>query len=541
MLQMFGGMVLYLDSVKNSIISGQTSLGVEFGSTRIKAVLIGADYKVLASGEFSWENRLENGVWTYPLETVWHGLQESYAQLKAQVQSQYGVTLQTVGSIGFSAMMHGYLPFDKDGNQLAEFRTWRNTITEQAVAELTEAFAFNIPQRWSIAHLYQAILNKESHVKDISFLTTLAGYVHWQLTGEKVLGVGEASGMFPIDSSTGDYDCAMCAKFASLAATHGFETPIQKILPRVLQAGESAGVLTEAGARLIDPSGELSAGIPLCPPEGDAGTGMVATNSIAPQTGNVSAGTSIFAMAVLEKPLTGVYKEIDMVTTPDGAPVAMVHCNTCTSDLDAWVRLFSELLFASGNSMQKGALYDMLYNAALSADSECGDLLSYNYYSGEPVTDAADGRPLFVRTAESRLTLPNFMCNLIFSTLATLRIGMDILFEKEQITLTRLYGHGGLFKTPVVGQRLAAAALHTPVAVMETAGEGGAWGIALLAAYLREKSEGESLAQYLNSRVFAKDSGTCLEPDDADTARFEHFFARYKNGLPVEKLAAEVL
>lgn len=541
MLQMFGGMVLYLDSVKNSIISGQTSLGVEFGSTRIKAVLIGADYRVLASGEFSWENRLENGVWTYPLEAAWHGLQESYAQLKAQVQSQYGVILKTVGSIGFSAMMHGYLPFDKDGNQLAEFRTWRNTITEQAAAELTEAFAFNIPQRWSIAHLYQAILNKESHVKDISFLTTLAGYVHWQLTGEKVLGVGEASGMFPIDSSTGDYDCAMCAKFASLAATHGFETPIQKILPRVLQAGESAGVLTEAGARLIDPSGELSAGIPLCPPEGDAGTGMVATNSIAPQTGNVSAGTSIFAMAVLEKPLTGVYKEIDMVTTPDGAPVAMVHCNTCTSDLDAWVRLFSELLFASGNSMQKGALYDMLYNAALSADSECGDLLSYNYYSGEPVTDAADGRPLFVRTAESRLTLPNFMCTLIFSTLATLRIGMDILFEKEQITLTRLYGHGGLFKTPVVGQRLAAAALHTPVAVMETAGEGGAWGIALLAAYLRERSEGESLTQYLNTRVFAKDSGTCLEPDDADTARFEHFFARYKNGLPVEKLAAEVL
>lgn len=538
---MFGGIVLYSDSITDMLESGRTSLGVEFGSTRIKAVLIGADCQVLASGEYSWENRLENGVWTYPLSEVWHGLQASYAQLKAQVQSEYGVTLKTVGSIGISAMMHGYLPFDGEGNQLTEFRTWRNTITEQAAAELTTAFSFNIPQRWSIAHLYQAILNQESHIKDISFLTTLAGYVHWLLTGEKVLGVGEASGMFPIDSSTGNYDISMCEKFSRLAAEHGFTTPLLQILPRVLTAGEAAGVLTESGAKLIDPSGDLSAGIPLCPPEGDAGTGMVATNSIAPCTGNVSAGTSIFAMAVLEKPLAGVYKEIDMVTTPVGAPVAMVHCNTCTSDLDAWVRLFSELLSASGNPMQKGALYDMLYNAALSADTECGNLLSYNYYSGEPVTDAADGRPLFVRTAESRFTLPNFMCNLIFSTLATLRIGMDILFEKEQITLTRLYGHGGLFKTPVVGQQLAAAALHTPVAVMGTAGEGGAWGIALLAAYLREKSENESLAQYLNNRVFANDDGTCLSPNAEDIARFEHFLARYKNGLPVEKLAAEVL
>lgn len=538
---MFGGIVLYSDSITDMLESGRTSLGVEFGSTRIKAVLIGADCQVLASGEYSWENRLENGVWTYPLSEVWQGLQASYAQLKAQVQSEYGVTLKTVGSIGISAMMHGYLPFDGEGNQLTEFRTWRNTITAQAAAELTKVFSFNIPQRWSIAHLYQAILNQESHIKDISFLTTLAGYVHWLLTGEKVLGVGEASGMFPIDSSTGNYDISMCEKFSRLAAEHGFTTPLLQILPRVLTAGEAAGVLTESGAKLIDPSGDLSAGIPLCPPEGDAGTGMVATNSIAPCTGNVSAGTSIFAMAVLEKPLAGVYKEIDMVTTPVGAPVAMVHCNTCTSDLDAWVRLFSELLSASGNPMQKGALYDMLYNAALSADTECGNLLSYNYYSGEPVTDAADGRPLFVRTAESRFTLPNFMCNLIFSTLATLRIGMDILFEKEQITLTRLYGHGGLFKTPVVGQQLAAAALHTPVAVMKTAGEGGAWGIALLAAYLREKSENESLAQYLNNRVFANDDGTCLSPNAEDIARFEHFLARYKNGLPVEKLAAEVL
>lgn len=532
---------MHSDSIIDMLAHGHTSLGVEFGSTRIKAVLIGKDYKVLANGEYSWENRLENGVWTYPLDAVWHGLQESYAQLKAQVLEQYGVILKTVGSIGFSAMMHGYLPFDKEGNQLTAFRTWRNTITEQAADELTTAFSFNIPQRWSIAHLYQAILNRESHTKDIAFLTTLAGYVHWKLTGEKVLGVGEASGMFPIDSCTGDYDCEMCKTFAQLAAMHGFSTPIRDILPRVLPAGAAAGTLTEAGAMLIDPSGDLSDGIPLCPPEGDAGTGMVATNSIAPRTGNVSAGTSIFAMAVLEKPLTGVYKEIDMVTTPDGAPVAMVHCNTCTSDLDAWVRLFAELFTTAGVPMQKGALYDLLYKSALSADEECGNLLSYNYYSGEPVTNTADGRPLFVRTAESRLTLPNFMCNLIFSTLATLRIGMDILFEKENLNLDCLYGHGGLFKTPAVGQRLAAAALHTPIAVMETAGEGGAWGIALLAAFLRERADNESLEQYLVFRVFANNRGACLAPDSGDIERFTNFLSRYKAGIPVEKLAAEVL
>ena len=526
---------------KSAIESGKTALGIELGSTRIKAVLIDENHEVLAIGNHDWENQLVNNIWTYSLDAIWKGLQDCYGDLAKQVQEKYGTPIKTLGSLGFSAMMHGYMAFDKSGELLVPFRTWRNTITQDASEKLTSLFNYHIPQRWSIAHLYQAILNKESHIKDISFLTTLAGYVHWLLTGEKVLGVGEASGMFPIDSKTGAYDTAMCEKFATLAAEHGYTTPLLHILPRVLTAGEAAGVLTESGAKRIDPSGDLQAGILLCPPEGDAGTGMVATNSIAPCTGNVSAGTSIFAMAVLEKPLTGVYKEIDMVTTPVGAPVAMVHCNTCTSDLDAWVRLFSELLSVAGTPMQKGALYDMLYNAALSADDECGNLLSYNYYSGEPVTDAADGRPLFVRTAESRFTLPNFMCNLIFSTLATLRVGMDILFEKEQITLTRLYGHGGLFKTSVVGQRLAAAALHTPVAVMETAGEGGAWGIALLAAYLREKSENESLAQYLNNRVFANDDGTCLSPNAEDIARFEHFLARYKNGLPVEKLAAEVL
>ncbi len=532
-----------MDQEKNiqMLENGHTALGVEFGSTRIKAVLIGDDCTVLASGGFTWENSMENGIWTYPMDLVWKGLQESYGALKNAVQEQYGVTLKTVGSIGFSAMMHGYLPFNAQGEQLVPFRTWRNTMTERAASELTQLLSFNIPQRWSVAHLYHAILENEPHTKDIAFLTTLAGYVHWRLTGEKVLGVGEASGMFPIDSKTGDYDRGKLQKFDMLAAEHGFQKPLYDLLPRVLSAGEAAGRLTEDGARLIDPSGDLAAGIPFCPPEGDAGTGMVATNSVAPLTGNISAGTSVFAMAVLEKPLSGVYKEIDMVTTPTGAPVAMVHCNTCTSDLDAWVRLFSEMLETAGTRVEKSALYDMLYNAALSADGDCGGLLSYNYYAGEPVTETEDGRPLFVRSAASRLTLPNFMCSLIFSTMATLRIGMDILFQKEHLTLTRLCGHGGLFKTPIVGQKLAAGALHTPVAVMETAGEGGAWGIALLAAFARQRAENESLAHYLDARVFKNSAGSRIDPDPADAARFERFLARYKAGLPVEKAAAQLL
>lgn len=518
--------------------NGDTALGVEFGSTRIKAVLIGADHAVLASGGFSWENAFENGVWTYPLDAVWKGLQASYAQVKAEVLETYGVQLKTVGSIGFSAMMHGYLPFDAEGELLTPFRTWRNTITEDAARELTELFGFNIPQRWSVAHLYHAIAGHEAHVGQIAFLTTLAGYVHWMLTGEKVLGVGEASGMFPIDSAICDYDREMLRKFDARVKDFGFDKTLSTILPAVLQAGEAAGTLTEAGALLIDPSGDLMAGIPLCPPEGDAGTGMVATNSVAPLTGNVSAGTSIFAMAVLEKPLSTVYPEIDMVTTPTGAPVAMVHCNTCTSDLDAWVRLFAETLEAAGQPMPKAALYDMLYEKALEADADCGGLLSYNYYAGEPVTGLASGKPLFVRSADGKLTLPNFMRSLLYSTMATLRIGMDLLFEYEQLTLSRLCGHGGLFKTKLVGQKLMAGAMHTPVAVLETAGEGGAWGIALLAAFMRCKAENESLESYLNDKVFADAKGDCLAPMKEDIDAFNVYLERYKAGLTVESAAA---
>lgn len=528
------------NTISKQLESGQTALGVEFGSTRIKAVLIGADCQVLAQGSFDWENTLSDGIWTYPLDLVLQGLRESYAAVKNAVLQNYGVTLKTVGSIGISAMMHGYLPFDKNGEQLVPFRTWRNTITEQAAAELTNLLSFNIPQRWSVAHLYHAIIGNEPHTKDIAFLTTLAGYVHWRLTGEKVLGVGEASGMFPIDSRTGDYDREKLAIFDRAAARHGFTQPLLSLLPKVLSAGEAAGTLTEQGALLLDPTGDLESGIPLCPPEGDAGTGMVATNSVAPLTGNVSAGTSIFSMAVLEKPLSAVYPEIDMVTTPTGAPVAMVHCNTCTSDLDAWVRLFSEVLQSAGANIQKPALYDMLYEAALSADENCGNLLSYNYYAGEPVTGFRDGRPLFVRSADSAFTLSNFMCSLLFSTLATLRIGMDILFEKEHLTLSKLYGHGGLYKTPVVGQRLTAAALHTPVAVMETAGEGGAWGAALLAQYMRV-GHGEPLESFLETKVFAKARGKCVDPIAADVTRFNTFLARYKAGLAVEQAAVENL
>ena len=526
---------------KEMIEKGKTSLGIEFGSTRIKAVLVGEDYAPLASGDYSWENRFENGIWTYSLEDVWTGLQTCYKNLTEDVSEKYGISLQTIGAIGFSAMMHGYLAFDKEGELLVPFRTWRNTITEDAATELTEQFSFNIPQRWSIAHLYHAILAKEEHTPRIAFFTTLAGYVHWKMTGKKVLGVGEASGMFPIDSETGQFDAGMIQKFDEKALEKGFTQKLSELLPEVLSAGEDAGCLTEEGARLLDPTGTLGAGIPLCPPEGDAGTGMVATNAVAPKTGNVSAGTSIFAMVVLNKALGGVYPEIDMVTTPTGAPVAMVHCNTCTSDLDAWVKLFGEVLSASGYEVKKPALYDMLYEKALSADADCGKLTSFNYYSGEPVTGLEEGRPLLVRMPDSKMTLSNFMRTQIYSTMATLRLGMDILFDKEKVELTRLCGHGGLFKTPVVGQRLMAGAMNTPVVVMETAGEGGAWGIALLAEFLRTKEAGESLEDFLAKKVFGADSGSCLAPKKEDVDSFNDYMARYKEAIAVEKAAVSAL
>jgi sugar (pentulose or hexulose) kinase len=529
------------NDIQKAIESGKTALGIEFGSTRIKAVLIGEDHKPIASGSHEWENRYENGVWTYSLEDIWTGLQDSYRKLSNEVLEKYNTPLANVGAIGFSAMMHGYVAVDKDGSLLVPFRTWRNTITGQASEQLTELFQFNIPQRWSIAHLYQAILNKEPHVKDIRHQTTLAGYVHWKLTGQKVLGVGEAAGMFPIDSKTDDYDERMLGLFNARLEAENIAWKLQEILPKVLVAGDAAGILTEEGARLLDPTRGLQAGIPLCPPEGDAGTGMVATNSVAERTGNVSAGTSVFAMIVLEKALSKLYPEIDMVTTPTGKPVAMVHSNNCTSDLNAWIDLFHEFTNALGVEMSESKLYEMLYQKALTGDADGGGLLAYNYVSGEHITHLEEGRPLFVRTPESRFTLSNFMRVHLFSSLGALKIGMDILFEQEQVKLDQLLGHGGFFKTKEVGQKIMAAAMNVPVTVMETAGEGGAWGIALLASYMLNKESNEPLEAYLSNKVFAGENGTTISPDQADVAGFAAFMERYKKGLVIERAAVNGL
>jgi sugar (pentulose or hexulose) kinase len=526
---------------KYAIESGKTVLGIEFGSTRIKAALIGEDHTPIASGSFGWENQYENGIWTYSLEDVWTGLQESHRKLSNEVFENYDTPLQTIGAIGFSGMMHGYLAFDKDDNLLVPFRTWRNNITGQASQDLTDLFQFAIPQRWSIAHLYQAILNKEPHVKDISYLTTLAGYVHWQLTGQKVMGIGEASGMFPIDSRTDDYDTRMIELFNEKIEAENFSWKLQDILPQVLTAGDAAGVLTEEGVRLLDPMEQLQAGIPLCPPEGDAGTGMVATNSVAERTGNVSAGTSVFAMIVLEKALSKVYPEIDMVTTPAGKPVAMVHSNNCTPDLNAWIGLFQEFTNALGVEINESKLFEILYQRALAGEADGGGLLAYPYLSGEHITHFEEGRPLFVRTPESRFTLSNFMRVHLFSALGALRIGLDILFEEEQVKIDQVLGHGGFFKTEEVGQKIMAAAMNVPVSVMETAGEGGAWGIALLASYMLNKAENEPLEDYLSNKVFAGEQGTTIAPDPADVDGFSAFMERYKKGLVIERAAVDAL
>ena len=526
---------------QKAIESEKTVLGVEFGSTRIKAVLIGEDHLPIASGSHEWENRYEHGVWTYSLEDVWTGLQESFRNLSKEVLEKYDMPLKTIGAIGFSAMMHGYMAFDKDGNLLVPFRTWRNTITGQASEQLTELFGFNIPQRWSIAHLYQAILNKETHIRDINHLTTLAGYVHWKLTGQKVLGVGEASGMFPIDSKTNNYDEGMIEQFNERLKAENISLRLQQILPKVLVAGDAAGVLLEEGARLLDPTGQLQAGVPLCPPEGDAGTGMVATNSVAARTGNVSAGTSVFAMIVLEKALSKLYPEIDMVTTPTGKPVAMVHSNNCTSDLNAWVDLFQEFTNALGVEISQSRLFETLYQKALTGDADGGGLLAFNYVSGEHITHLEEGRPMFVRTPESRFTLSNFMRVHMFSAVGALKIGMDILFEQEQVKIDQLLGHGGFFKTKEVGQRIMAAAMNVPVSVMETAGEGGAWGIALLASYMLHKSANEPLEAYLSNKVFAGENGTTIAPDQRDVDGFTAFMERYKKGLVIERVAVDGL
>lgn len=530
-----------MTNTQEVIESEKTVLGIEFGSTRIKAVLIGEDHMPIASGSHEWENRHENRVWTYSIEDVWTGLQESYRNLSKDVLEKYNIPLKTIGAIGFSAMMHGYMAFDKGGNLLVPFRTWRNTITEKASEQLTELFQFNIPQRWSIAHLYQAILNKEPHVKDISHQTTLAGYVHWKLTGQKVLGVGEASGMFPIDSKTNDYDEGKIEFFNKRLKAENISWKLQDILPKVLVAGDAAGVLTEEGAKLLDPTGRLQAGIPLCPPEGDAGTGMVATNSVAVRTGNVSAGTSVFAMIVLEKALSKLYPEIDMVTTPTGKPVAMVHSNNCTSDLNAWVDLFQEFTQVLGVDISESKLYETLYQKALTGDADAGGLLAYNYVSGEHITHLEEGRPLFVRTPESRFNLSNFMRVHLFSSLGALKIGLDILFEREQVKIDQVLGHGGFFKTKEVGQKIMAAAMKVPVSVMETAGEGGAWGIALLASYLIHKSTNESLEAYLSNKVFAGENGMTIAPDQRDVDGFTVFMERYKKGLVIERTAVDAL
>ena len=525
---------------REDIMDGRTALGIELGSTRIKAVLVNDRNEIIAQGDHSWENQLVDGIWTYSLKAIWGGLQDAYAQLAANVNRQYGTDLTTLGAMGFSAMMHGYMAFNDKDELLVPFRTWRNTMTEEASLKLTEAFGFHIPQRWSIAHLYQAILKGEEHVKDVAFFTTLAGYIHWQLTGEKVLGVGEASGMFPIDSNTKQFDTKMIETFDAMVADKGFPWKLAEILPGVKVAGEYAGVLTAEGVKKLDPTGTLQPGVPLCPPEGDAGTGMTATNSVRVRTGNVSAGTSVFSMIVTEKPLSKAYEEIDMVTTPTGEPVAMVHCNNCTSDLNAWVDLFKETLDLFGVDVPMNDLYGKLYNKALEGDADCGGLLAYNYFSGEHVTGFEEGRPLFVRKPDAAFTLSNFMRTHLYTSLGALKTGMDILLKEEKVAIDRITGHGGLFKTKGVGQSILAAACNTPIAVMETAGEGGAWGMAILANYMIS-GEKLPLDVYLEQEVFADAACEIEEPKEEMVAGFETFMENYKAGLAVERAAVDHL
>ena len=530
-----------MSDVKSTILNGKAVLGIEFGSTRIKAVLIDEDNAPIASGSHEWQNQLVDNIWTYSLDAIWAGLQDAYAQMVADVKAKYDVEVEKLAGLGFSAMMHGYMVFDEKDEILVPFRTWRNSITGPASEELTKLFNFHIPQRWSIAHLYQAILNGEEHVSKIKFQTTLEGYIHWMLTGEKVLGIGEASGMFPVDMNTKDYNQTMVDQFDTLVADRNLPWKLRDIMPKVLVAGESAGTLTEAGAKLLDVSGKLQAGVPVCPPEGDAGTGMVATNSVKVRTGNVSAGTSVFGMVVLEKDLSKAYEEIDLVTTPTGFPVAMAHCNNCTSDLNAWVGLFKEFAEAFGMEVDMNKLFGTLYNKALEGDAECGGLLAYNYFSGEHITGFEEGRPLFVRTAESKFNLANFMRVNLFAALSVLKTGLDILFKEEGVQADRIYGHGGLFKTKGVGQGILAAALNTPVSVMETAGEGGAWGIALLASYMVNKEEGETLDDFLADKVFHGETGVEMQPDPKDVAGFDEYLKRYTQGLAIERAAVDSL
>lgn len=534
-------MGITMENRKNDILNGKTALGIELGSTRIKSVLIGEDNSPIASGSHEWENVYENNIWTYSLDNIWEGVQSSYQDMVQDVANKYGIPVQKIGAIGFSGMMHGYMAFNKKDDLLVPFRTWRNNITGQASSKLTELFQYNIPQRWSIAHLYQAILNDEEHVSDITYITTIAGYIHWKLTGQKVLGIGEATGVFPIDLHTKQYNTHMIHQFNELIASKNYPWKLEDILPGSLLAGENAGVLTKEGAKLLDITGELQPGIPLCPPEGDAGTGMVATNSVAKRTGNVSAGTSVFAMVVLEKELSKVYPEIDMVATPSGNLVAMAHSNNCSSDLDSWVGLFDEFAKAIGADVDKNKLYETLYNLALQGDPDAGGLLAYGYLSGEHMTHFEEGRPLFVRSSDSNFNLPNFMRVHLFTALGALKIGMDILLKQESVRLDEILGHGGLFKTEGVGQKIMAAAINVPVSVMETAGEGGAWGISLLASYMKNKGENETLEEYLAQHVFSELVSVRVEPNPVDVEGFEKFMNRYKKGLAIERSAIESL
>ncbi len=525
-------------TAKETIKSGKAILGIEFGSTRIKAVLIDQEHKPIAQGSHTWENQLVDGLWTYSTEAIWYGLQDCYANLRKNVNEQYDLEIETLGAIGISAMMHGYMPF-KGNDILVPFRTWRNTNTGKAAAELSKLFNYNIPLRWSISHIYQAILDNEEHVKDIDFLTTLAGYIHWQITGKKVLGVGDASGMIPVDPATKTYDATMVEKFDKLVAPKGFGWKLLDILPEVLVAGENAGFLTPEGALKLDVSGHLKAGIPVCPPEGDAGTGMAATNAVKVRTGNVSAGTSSFSMIVLEKPLSQPYETIDMVTTPDGSLVAMVHCNNCTSDINAWAGIFKEYAEILGVKQDTFTLYCNIFNAALKGDADCGGLMSYNYVSGEPVTGLSDGRPLFVRSANDKFNLANFMRANLYGAISVLKVGNDILLKKEKIKVDRITGHGGYFTTPKVGQKMLAAALNSPISVMETAGEGGAWGIALLASFVVNNDKKLNLADWLDQVVFAGNEGTSVDPDPEDVEGFNKYLENYNACLPIEQAAVD--
>ena len=524
--------------------SAQLALGIELGSTRIKAVLIGPDKTPLATGSHEWENQYVDGVWTYSLDAVWQGLRDSYADLKADVKSRYDAHLTSVGSIGISAMMHGYLAFDEQDNLLTPFRTWRNTSTGQASAALSELFSFNIPQRWSIAHLYQAILDDEPHVDSVRFLTTLAGYVHWQLTGERVVGVGEASGMFPIETASGQFHPKMLHQFSELISERNFSWQVQQILPAVQTAGEQAGSLTAAGARLLDPSGELEPGAVFCPPEGDAGTGMVATNAVAPRTGNISVGTSIFGMVVLEDELKKRHDELDLVTTPAGDQVAMVHCNNGASEIGAWAEIFREFADKLHDTQTpSGDVFETLFLAALSSEADAGGLVSYNYLSGEHITQFEQGRPLVVRRPGRDFTLGNFVRGQIYASFATLRLGMDILTQDEGVGIDKLLAHGGMFQTEGVAQQLLAGALNVPISLATTASEGGAWGIAVLAAYTAggKRESGQGLQEHLDTEVFAGTTFTTAEPNPQDTDGFNDFYAAWRAGLAVERAAVDHL